>query len=375
MNLRFPISVHLVVGARPNFVKIASLYKALREKSEFFQPRIIHTGQHYDTNMSEMFFRDFGLPEPDVNLGVGSGSHAQQTAKIMTEYERVCLEESPQLVVVVGDVNSTVACALVAKKMQISVAHLEAGLRSNDRTMPEEINRLVTDAIADVLWTPSPDADENLLHEGIPEERIRFVGNVMIDALVLCWDRVSGRKKYLDFDLKEKEYGLLTLHRPSNVDTPERLESILRTVMQSAERLPILFLLHPRTRARLKNTALFQELESHGHVRLSEPQGYIDFMSLLSAARFALTDSGGLQEETTYLNIPCLTLRENTERPITVTQGTNELIGVSRLLEGLNRVLDGDWKEAVRPHLWDGKTSDRIVEHLRELAGKTASRQ
>ncbi len=373
MILSPPVLVHLVAGARPNFMKITPLYKALSAEPEHFCPQIVHTGQHYDLNMSETFFREFQLPKPDLYLGVGSGSHAQQTAKVMTAYEEICLSRPPQLTVVVGDVNSTMACAITAKKLNLPVAHLEAGLRSRDRTMPEEINRVITDTIADILWTPSPDADDNLRHEGIPDSRIRRVGNIMIDTLRMNEPVIQCRRKYLEFGLAPKGYGVLTLHRPSNVDRKEPLESIVHAVRTCSERLPIVFLIHPRTRNRLEEFGLWDDLERCSNIHRAEPQGYVDFLSLVANSAFVVTDSGGIQEETTVLNIPCLTLRENTERPITIQQGTNELIRPDALLECLSRILDGKWKQGTPPDLWDGEASERIVQHLKEIIAASVS--
>ena len=373
MILSPPAVIHLVAGARPNFMKIAPLYKALSAEPEYFCPQIVHTGQHYDLNMSETFFREFQLPEPDLYLGVGSGSHAQQTAKVITAYEEICLRQPPQLTVVVGDVNSTMACAITAKKLNLPVAHLEAGLRSYDRTMPEEINRVITDTIADILWTPSPDADDNLKREGVSENRIRRVGNIMIDTLRMNETAIESRKKYLEFGVEPKRYGVMTLHRPSNVDRREPLESIVDAVRTCSERLPIVFLIHPRTKHRLEEFGLRRDLERGPNVYWAEPQGYVDFLSLVSNSAFVVTDSGGIQEETTVLNIPCLTLRENTERPITIQQGTNELIRPDTLADCLSRILDGKWKQGTVPDLWDGYTSGRIVRHLKEIiAGSVA---
>ncbi|MFH1737693.1 MAG: UDP-N-acetylglucosamine 2-epimerase (non-hydrolyzing) [bacterium] len=367
------VFIHLIAGARPNYMKIAPLYKALEAESDLFSAQIIHTGQHYDTNMYQAFFRDFDLPDPHVYLGIGSGSHAQQTAKIMMAYEEVCMQNRPDLTVVVGDVNSTLACALVVKKLNIPLAHLEAGLRSGDREMPEEINRIVTDTLADILWTPSRDADENLRREGIPDGRIRCVGNVMIDSLEMVRGTIERREAYRTWHLEPGNYAVLTLHRPANVDDDRRLRRIIETIISLSEKIAIVFLAHPRTRKRLVGSGLDRDLESSPGVYFAEPLSYIDFMSLVFASRMVITDSGGIQEETTYLNIPCLTLRPNTERPITVTQGTNELVEVDELQDCVSAILKGDWKKATRPDFWDGKSSARIVSHLKEFTGSETS--
>jgi len=360
-----------VVGARPNFMKAAPVVEEMKRRSKEFAPLLVHTGQHYDREMSEAFFRDLSLPEPDVYLGVGSGSHAEQTAAVMTSFEPVLLRERPGWVVVVGDVNSTLACALVAVKLGVRVAHVEAGLRSRDRTMPEEINRILTDQLADLLLTPSEDADRNLLAEGIPSTRIRFVGNVMIDSLFAQLKRAEGSRVREELGLAGTDYAVLTLHRPSNVDERATFERILCALEEIARRLPIIFPAHPRTRARLKEFAFEERVEGNTNLRLVEPLGYLDFLRLYSGARLVLTDSGGIQEETTALGIACLTLRENTERPITVEMGTNRIVGtsteriVSSALEALDR--DGSRADAVRlPPLWDGHTAPRILDALLE---------
>jgi UDP-N-acetylglucosamine 2-epimerase (non-hydrolysing) len=350
-----------VIGARPNYMKIAPLMEALRTGSPFRQV-LVNTGQHYDDMMSRAFVRDLALPAPDYDLGVGSGSHAVQTAKVMIEFEKVCAAERPDLVVVVGDVNSTVAASLVAAKLLIPVAHVEAGLRSRDRTMPEEINRIVTDRLSDVLLTPSSDGNENLLAEGVPADRIHLVGNIMIDSLMqhlpmATLDRVRDRVA-----VEEGRYAVLTLHRPSNVDNPEVFRRILTAVRTIAETVPVIFPVHPRTRQRIREFGFDDAL---GGVTLTDPLGYIDFLSLTSHARLILTDSGGLQEESTALGIPCLTLRENTERPITVTHGTNQVVGTDTeaILAGYQRAFI-DRGGQPRPPLWDGHTAGRIAHVL-----------
>lgn len=349
-----------VVGARPNFPKIAPIMAAMARSPQRFEQRLVHTGQHYDERMSAIFFRDLALPQPDIYLGVGSGSHAQQTAKIMLAFEEVVLSARPDWVIVVGDVNSTVACALVCAKLGIRVAHVEAGLRSFDRTMPEEINRLVTDQLADLLFTPSPDADEQLLREGIPPERIRFVGNVMIDSLVAALPLADSRPILGELGLEPGKYGLVTLHRPSNVDDPHTLAAIAGALQTIARELPLVFPVHPRSRRRMLDFGLALD---DSRLKLIEPQGYLDFLQLTRHARLVLTDSGGLQEETSFLGVPCLTLRPNTERPITVTLGTNTVIGtqptaiVEHALDAMQRPMPE------RPAIpgWDGHAAERIV--------------
>jgi UDP-N-acetylglucosamine 2-epimerase (non-hydrolysing) len=360
-----------VVGARPNFMKVAPIVEAMKRRGlEEFAPLVVHTGQHYDAQMSDAFFRDLGLPEPDVYLGVGSASHAVQTAAVMQSFEPVVLKEKPDWVLVVGDVNSTLACALVCSKLSIKVAHVEAGLRSRDRTMPEEINRLLTDQIADLLLTPSQDADENLLAEGIPSERIRFVGNVMIDSLFAQLKRAATSTVREDLGIAERDYAALTLHRPSNVDDPQTFKRILDALEEIATRLPIIFPVHPRTRVRLQEFGLLNIIEGNRNLQLRDPLGYLDFLRLYSGARLVLTDSGGIQEETTALGIPCLTLRENTERPITVEMGTNTIVGtdMKKITSAAALALDAprDQQRARIPPLWDGHTADRILDALLE---------
>ncbi|HEV2880356.1 MAG TPA: UDP-N-acetylglucosamine 2-epimerase (non-hydrolyzing) [Pyrinomonadaceae bacterium] len=357
-----------VVGARPNFMKVAPIVEAMRQRATEFTSLIVHTGQHHDARMSEAFFRDLELPAPDVHLGVGSGTHAQQTAAVLERFEPVVLSEQPDWVLVVGDVNSTLACALCCAKLGVRVAHVEAGLRSRDRTMPEEINRLLTDQISDLLLTPSPDADENLLAENIPRERIRFVGNVMIDSLYAQMERANRSRIREELGLgRGTDYAVVTLHRPSNVDAREPLERILSALESIGRRLPVVFPVHPRTQRKLEEFGLRARVAALApRVRLVEPLGYLDFLRLFSGARLVLTDSGGIQEETTALSIPCLTLRDNTERPITITHGTNRLVGTNAatITDAAFDALDNP-RESVPP-LWDGQAADRILNALLE---------
>ena len=363
-----PVSVHLISAARPNFMKVAPLFHALRPET-WCDVTLVHTGQHYDINMSDAFFRDLGLPQPDRHLGVGSGSHAEQTGRVMIAYERVCLETNPDWIIVVGDVNSTMACTLVGAKLGIKVAHLEAGLRSRDRRMPEEINRLVTDALADLLWTPSPDADANLQAEGVAPERIERVGNIMIDSYELMRSSIESRRTREHFGLPHRGYGIVTLHRPSNVDDEATLRRLVQELCAVGPELPLIFPAHPRTRQRLAAFDLLSTLENQRGIQVVEPMGYIDFMSLVSEAKMVITDSGGVQEETTYLGIPCLTLRDTTERPITVSEGTNQLVRISVLAHTVRSVLASDGKKGRVPALWDGHTGERVVASLRAKVG------
>ena len=359
--------VILVVGARPNFMKIAPIHAELERRG--ISQILLHTGQHYDENMSKVFFDDLGMPQPDIYLGIGSGTHATQTAKVMVEFEKVCHEHKPSMVVVVGDVNSTVACTMVCAKEWIPCAHVEAGLRSFDREMPEEINRLVTDAIADLLLTPSPDGDENLRKEGVAEERIKFVGNIMIDSLFNNLERAKSSTIHTKLGIDKGSYGVLTLHRPSNVDDKEAFKRILDALEQIGEQIPLVFPLHPRTRARAEEFGLTARLESIPNIVLTGPAGYLDFVALMAGSKLVLTDSGGLQEETTALGIPCLTLRENTERPITVTEGTNTIVGNSTqaILDAANDILVNGGKVGRIPELWDGHTAERIADIIGDV--------
>ncbi len=361
------ISVLHVVGARPNFMKVAPLMAALSRRGA--RQRLVHTGQHFDARMSGVFFEELGLPRPDVDLGVGAGSHGEQTGRVMIALERTLLDgERPDLVVVPGDVNSTVAAALTAAKLGIPVAHLEAGLRSFDRTMPEELNRLVTDHLCDLLLTPSPDADENLAREGIPASRVARVGNLMIDTLVTHLPRARALRVPESMGLTPGGYAVATLHRPANVDAPEALGPLLEALASVARLVPVVFPVHPRTRARLQAPALASAAAA---LRLVEPLGYLEFLSLTSAARLVLTDSGGLQEETTALGVPCLTLRENTERPVTVSEGTNELVGgdPARIGPAARRALAGEGKRGRVPALWDGRAGERAADAIVAFLG------
>jgi UDP-N-acetylglucosamine 2-epimerase (non-hydrolysing) len=356
-----------VVGARPNFMKVAPIVAAMKRREREFTPLVVHTGQHYDAAMSDAFFADLDLPQPDVHLGVGSASHAAQTAAVMERFEPVVIQEKPDWVLVVGDVNSTFAAALVCVKLGVKVAHVEAGLRSRDRTMPEEINRILTDQIADLLFTPSADADQNLMAEGIPRERIRLVGNVMIDSLYQHLERAQQSTIRERLGLTDARYAVLTLHRPSNVDDRTTFEGILSALERISEQLPIIFPVHPRAARTIAELGLLDRLKSARNLRLIEPLGYLDFLNLYSGAQLVLTDSGGIQEETTVLGIPCLTLRENTERPITVSLGTNRIVGTNpeKIVAEALAALQQPTRSRVDIPLWDGNTAERIVDTLR----------
>ena len=360
--------LYLVGGARPNFMKLAPLVRAL-DRSAALDYRVVHTGQHYDRGMSDVFFEELGIPAPDHQLGAGGGTHAQQTARIMVGIEELCLQSAPDAVVVVGDVNSTLACSIVAKKLTIPVAHIEAGLRSGDMTMPEEVNRIVTDAIADWLFVTEPSGLEHLRREGKPDSAMFYVGNVMVDNLLYQRDCLSRQPLVegvaAEFLRRHARYGVVTLHRPSNVDHPVVLGRLTRALSRVAETLPLIFPVHPRTRAQLEAVGI----ELGSGVTLCPPLGYMEFLSLWKDAAVVLTDSGGLQEETTALGVPCVTLRENTERPITVTDGTNVVVGTDTdLMQAeVEKILRGQGKTGRRPHLWDGKAAERIAGILERL--------
>ena len=362
------LNVHLIAAARPNFMKVAPLYHALAA-TNWARPSIVHTGQHYDPNMSDAFFRDLRMPKPHFHLEVGSGSHAEQTGGVMIAYEKVAIAEKPDWIVVVGDVNSTAACAMVGTKLGIPVIHLEAGLRSGDRRMPEEINRLVTDAICDVYWTPSPDADAHLKREGVDPAKIDFVGNIMIDSYELMRGEIDADATRRTLGLAGERYGVVTLHRPSNVDSEPALKALVAQLTGVASRLKLVFAIHPRTRKRLQDFGLLEVLAATPGLTLTDPLGYIQFMNLVTGASAVVTDSGGVQEETTYLGIPCLTLRENTERPVTVTEGTNRLVKPDELSMRLDDVVEGRWPKGRRPALWDGRAAERCVAALKRRAG------
>ena len=347
-----------IVGARPNFMKVAPVMRALDALG--VRQVLVHTGQHYDANMSKIFFEELALPEPDIYLGVGSDTHARQTARIMTAFEDIVRQDRPDLVLVAGDVNSTVAAALVTAKEQIPLGHIEAGLRSFDRGMPEEVNRVVVDHLSDLLFVTEQSGLDNLAQEGIASQKVHLVGNCMVDSLLAHRDNALASSPWESFGVTPRGYGLVTLHRPSNVDDAATLEMLLRTLGQVSERLPLLFPVHPRTRARIADAGL----PVPSGLVLVEPQPYLAFLGLMARARLVLTDSGGIQEETTVLNVPCLTLRHNTERPVTVTQGSNRLVGTDpeAILGGVEAVLAGAWRSAESPALWDGEASRRIAE-------------
>ncbi|MCU0971061.1 MAG: UDP-N-acetylglucosamine 2-epimerase (non-hydrolyzing) [Gammaproteobacteria bacterium] len=373
-----PARVVCVVGARPNFMKIAPILRALRARPQVFAPSLVHTGQHYDQAMKDAFFDQLGIPEPDVDLGVGSGSHAVQTAEVMKRFEPELDRLRPEVIVVVGDVNSTIACALVAVKKGVAVVHVEAGLRSFDRGMPEEINRVLTDQISDLLFTTEPDGERNLLREGIDPAKVHFVGNVMIDTLLMNRSRAAepanvlpGLQNGAACLESPSGYGVLTLHRPSNVDDPATLRALLEVLTEVAASVPLVFPIHPRTRERIRAGGLGDLLRSP-HFAVTEPVGYLELLGLMTRARLVLTDSGGIQEETTALGVPCITLRENTERPITVERGTNTVVGTDP--EAIRRcvadVLETGGKRGRVPDLWDGRAAERIADVLQSWLGQ-----
>lgn len=363
------MKIDLVVGARPNFMKAAPLYHELQKYPENFSVRLVHTGQHYDKKMSKIFFDELNLPKPDIYLGVGSGTHAEQTAKVMVEYEKLLMENPVDLVLVFGDVNSTLACSLVAKKLHIKLGHVEAGLRSFDMRMPEEINRLVTDSIADYLFTPSPDGDKHLAKEGHAKNSIHFVGNIMIDSLQTFLPKADCSTLLRRLNIEAGNYGLITLHRPSNVDNEETFLQILQAFETIQQKLPLIFPVHPRTKQRIASLGEKGNIQPMENLHLIEPVGYLEFIALQRESRLILTDSGGIQEESTVLGIPCLTLRENTERPITISEGTNQLVDPTKeaILSAATPLLDGEKIKGQTPEKWDGKTAERIVKVLLEI--------
>ena len=354
-----------VVGTRPNFMKIAPITEACKA-SKAIEPLLVHTGQHYDRQMSDLFFHQLGIPEPDINLEVGSATHAVQTAEIMKAFEPVVLNYKPDAVLVVGDVNSTIACGLVAVKLGIKLIHVEAGLRSFDRSMPEEINRLLTDSISDFLFCTEQSGVDNLIREGIPKEKIFLVGNVMIDTLLKNKAKAEGLNILNQLNLNGKGFAALTLHRPANVDNPAVFGKILDALEIIQNDMPIIFPIHPRTRQNLTSFHLGKRLEKLPNLQLIDPLGYLDFLKLMTSARLVLTDSGGIQEETTILKVPCLTIRENTERPITAEIGSNQIVGTNPdvIIKAYRQVTDGKWRESQIPPLWDGNAAERIVSLL-----------
>ena len=366
MPLKNGALIHLIGAARPNFMKIGPLFHAIKQ-NPLLKGVIVHTGQHYDRNMSRGFFEDLGLQQPHINLNIGSGTHAEQTGRTLMSYGELLLKENPRLVVVVGDVNATLACALAAAKLGVPVAHLEAGLRSYDRTMPEEINRLLTDTLADRLWTPSEDADQNLIKEGIDPARIKLVGNIMIDSLEMMRPKIEADRTAKSLGLKPREYAVVTLHRPATVDSGQKLSQMIRILGELSERLELVFPVHPRTKKNLEEFGLWRELGRTTGLKLLEPLSYIPFMNILFNSRLAITDSGGLQEETTYLGIPCLTMRPNTERPITVTRGTNRLCKAEELTGLVHEILENPLKKSDPPKFWDGKTAQRVTADIERM--------
>lgn len=361
-----PQPIHVVVGARPNQMKAAPLLRALRKHPDF-EPLLVDTGQHYDHEMAGIFMEQFGMGKPDFALEVGSGTHGAQTAKILERYEALLLEKPPALSVVIGDINSTVACALAASKLGIPVVHLEAGLRSWDRGMPEELNRIVTDNLADLLWTPSPDGDENLLASGIDASKIVRVGNIMIDTLVAMKPAVEASRFLESIPLQNTSFSMVTLHRPSNVDDPATLNILLNELITVAHQMDLIWPLHPRTKARIEALGRMNELVEHDAIHLMEPLGYIDFMNGIMHSKCVITDSGGIQEETTWLRVPCITLRPNTERPITITQGTNVLATPMTLQSELEKIEEQSNVDQTEIEFWDGRTAQRCVQSLEKF--------
>jgi UDP-N-acetylglucosamine 2-epimerase (non-hydrolysing) len=357
-----------VVGARPNFMKIAPIHRRM-QNSAFFDPILLHTGQHYDEKMSKTFFVELGMPEPDIYLGVGSGTHAQQTAAVMVKVEQFLMAEKPDLLIVVGDVNSTIAASMAAVKLNIPVAHVEAGLRSFDRGMPEEINRILTDSISNYLFVTEQAGLDNLKKDGVDDAKVHFVGNCMIDSLVEHLEKAAESSILKNLAVEENNYALMTLHRPSNVDNRDVMQGIFTALDKIQSDMPIIFPIHPRTKKMLDALGLNADMERMSNIKLTEPLGYLPFLRLMSRAKLIVTDSGGIQEETTYLRIPCLTLRENTERPITTTIGSNQLVGMEpdAILAGYTKAMNGYNKDSQIPPLWDGLASQRILDILERL--------
>lgn len=362
--------IHLVCAARPNFMKIAPLWHQLKDAT-WCKPLIVHTGQHYDRLMSDSFFIDFNLPAPHISLGIGSGSHAEQTGKTMIAYEKVCIEQRPDLTIVVGDVNATAACALVCAKLEIPLVHLEAGLRSFDRSMPEEINRIVTDSLSDLCLTPSEDGNENLRNEGVAERKIQFVGNIMIDTLKMLMPVLERQKPVVDLSKYKNGYAILTLHRPSNVDEKAKFAEIIESIGEVSSKLAVIFPVHPRTKKNLIDFRLYFALEQNDNIKLLDPLSYNQFMRLVLDAKAVITDSGGIQEETSYLGIPCLTLRDNTERPVTITLGTNRLVKARELAQMVEKIVVNNGRDSRRSTrekcaipLWDGNCAKRVFAEI-----------
>jgi UDP-N-acetylglucosamine 2-epimerase (non-hydrolysing) len=367
------IKILNIVGARPNFMKVAPLHRAFQAHPQI-DSKIVHTGQHFDAKMSDVFFEQLQMPKPHYFLGVGGGSHTEVTAKTMLEFEKVVLAEQPDLVLVVGDVNATLACALVAIKLHIPVAHVEAGLRSGDRSMPEELNRILTDSVADFLFITEQSGVDNLKREGVPDEKVFFVGNVMIDSLVHYLEKARQTSILTDLGLHKNEFVVMTMHRPANVDTEEGLKGILEIIADTTKYKKVVLPIHPRTANNLKRFGLYEQLNSIENLILTEPQGYLEFLQLMQNASLIITDSGGIQEETTFLKVPCLTFRDSTERPVTVEIGTNQLLAdlnPQTVHEKLVEILEGKTKKGQIPPLWDGKTSERIAEILVKVKWNT----
>jgi UDP-N-acetylglucosamine 2-epimerase (non-hydrolysing) len=359
--------IAVVAGARPNFIKIAPLMSELKKHKPLFETILVHTGQHYDFAMSDIFFKNLKIPEPDIFLNVGSASHAVQTSRIMTAFEKVILKEKPDLIIVVGDVNSTLACSIVAAKLNVKIAHVEAGLRSFDRTMPEEINRIVTDSLSDYLFVSEASGVKNLKREGADSRRIHFVGNVMIDTLLSNMQKINESQILVKLSLMKKKYCVLTLHRPSNVDSERSLAEVYDILKAISEKIKIIYPIHPRTKKMIKAHNFLKKFEKLDNLLMIEPLGYIDFIKLVKESFFVLTDSGGIQEETTVLRVPCLTMRENTERPVTIKEGSNYLVGRNKekILNYVERILKSKNKKFKTPELWDGKVAKRIIKVIR----------